>query len=199
MFFLSSTPPRSSLFLCSHSSDVLLSYFSHICAKDSFSLLTVTDLSKSSYWFCFLQWIKVLILCFSEASSFPPILSPVLCSWILPSRLLLCSYISTLLLSVIRLTFINLLLAWMGYRLNHWHLFSFSYNALKSSTLPTCKGFLVMHSKPSLDGFDLLIFMDTDWLAIYTVHVQRQLSWSAFCWEACLHSEPLALIEDEWM
>lgn len=126
-------------------------------------------------------------------------LPPILCSWVLPSCPLLYSYISTLLLSLIHLTFINLLLAWIGYRLNHWHLFCFSYNAWKSSTFPTCKGFLVCIPNPA---WMVLIcsFMDTDWLAIYTVHVQRQLVLSAaFCWEACLHSEPLALIEDKWM
>lgn len=157
MFFLPNTCLRSSLFLCSHSSDLLLSHFSHFYAKDSFLAYC-----HWPFWFSFLHWIKVLILYFFR-SLFPlshtiPQFSAlgsyqVACYPTVTSAL--CSFHKRIWPSFVT----NLLLAWMDYRLNHYHLFCFSCNAWKfSSTLPSCKGSLVMHSKPSLDGLDLLIY-----------------------------------------
>lgn len=139
------------------------------------SFVTVTDLSEFSFSFSFLPWIEVLILCFYQ-KRLPslPHLPPIFCSWFLPSCLLPKSYTSTLLLSQTYLTFLcHLLLTWMDYRLNHCILFCFYCNAWKfSSTVPTYKGSLVLHSKQSLNRLELLIY--GHWLncCIHRVHTK---------------------------
>lgn len=170
MFFLPNKCLRWSLLLYIDNSDLFLSQFCHFCVKDRACCRCSPAPSFSSLESYWADATQQLHQHFAPfTNTFD--LCLLLTSW-----------------------------PWLGYRLNHYHLFCFSSDAWRfSSTLPSCKGSLVMHSSSSLGGLGLLIY--GHWLACH-VHIActEATVWiSSVLLRCCLCSDPLALIEDKGM